>query len=195
MEPPLSAWRLLIDTATPQLVVALDHPERGQFVHAEAIGRRQAELLPSVVADLFAAAGLQMQRPPVSQIIVGTGPGSYTGVRIGTSYAMALGRAWNAELLGLCSLTGLLTDRPESGTVQAPAFDARKGQVYAAVYRRDAAGWRCLHPPEKMSEEDWIALAQRHGAARLSGEMWPAIMLNAAESLAEENAPEKLLYL
>jgi len=63
---------------------------------------------------------------PYDQIVLGTGPGSYTGLRVGAAMAQALAFGWNIPLLTACSLFAFA---PSSGPF-AVALDARLGGLY-----------------------------------------------------------------
>jgi len=117
---------LALDTATPWLTLALAWPGGSVQVSRE-VGRAHAELLPGTVQALFAEAGLPLR---ADAVVIGTGPGSYTGVRVGASYALGLGRVWGAPVLGVSTLEALVG----GDGVQGVSLDARKGNVYAARY-------------------------------------------------------------
>ncbi|MFC4455806.1 tRNA (adenosine(37)-N6)-threonylcarbamoyltransferase complex dimerization subunit type 1 TsaB [Deinococcus sonorensis] len=119
---------LALDTATPHLSLALLGPDVALSRVVE-VGRAHAERLPQEVQALFQEAGLPLR---AGRIVVGTGPGSYTGLRVGASYALGLGRAWTVPVLGVSSLEAL-GDMQEGEL--AVSMDARKGQVYGAIYR------------------------------------------------------------
>ncbi|GGJ63996.1 tRNA (adenosine(37)-N6)-threonylcarbamoyltransferase complex dimerization subunit type 1 TsaB [Deinococcus aquiradiocola] len=119
---------LSIDTGTPHLALGLTHPG-GRTDRVTEVGRAHAERLPGELEALFLEAGLPKR---ADLIVVGTGPGSYTGLRVGASYALGLGRAWGAPVVGVSTLEAL-TGRVD-GTL-AVSMDARKEQVYGAVFR------------------------------------------------------------
>ena len=126
--PP--AVTLALDTATPYLTLALSWPG-GALERVQEVGRASAERLADETRALFAEAGLPFQ---AQTIVIGTGPGSYTGVRVGASYALGLTRVWGAEVRGVSTLESLVRgDGP-----QAVSLDARKGNVYSAVYEVSA---------------------------------------------------------
>jgi len=113
--------------------------------------------LPGAIDDLRAAAGLSIR--DVGALAVGTGPGSFTGLRIGISYAKGISMAAGCELVGIPSfdamaLAALERNNIDEGRLVCVVMDARKGEVYAALYRVVADGL------EKLSGELVIALEQ-----------------------------------
>lgn len=145
---------LALDTATPFLTLALAW-EGGELQSCEEVGRLHAERLPDAARALFGRAGLPFR---AHELVIGTGPGSYTGVRVGASYALGLGRAWGAPVRGVSTLEAL-AGAAGNGRV-AVSLDARRGNVYGAVY--EVAGGvvaRTLHAPGKRALEDFVALA------------------------------------
>ncbi|WP_246580703.1 tRNA (adenosine(37)-N6)-threonylcarbamoyltransferase complex dimerization subunit type 1 TsaB [Deinococcus aestuarii] len=153
--PPVT---LALDTATPFLTLAVMWPG-GERQFSEEVGRAHAERLADAVRAMFGEAGLPFR---ADRIVIGTGPGSYTGVRVGASYALGLGRAWGVPVLGVSTLEGLVRgpggETPE-GRV-AVSQDARRGQVYGAMYGvRGGAVSDVIHPPAKRPLEEFEALA------------------------------------
>ena len=180
---------LALDTSTPFLTLALQWPG-GELAAAERIERAHAERLADGVQALFNEAGLAFQ---AERVVIGCGPGSYTGVRIGASYALALARVWGAPLLGVSTLCSLL---PAGAGRYAPALDARKGQVYGALYEVTAQGVTQLLAEAKYPAGEFSDLAGARGAAlRLDTVPSGLSLIRAAEHLGQ-NAPEQhLSYL
>ncbi len=113
--------------------------------------------LPGAVEELLRTAGLAIG--DVGAIAVGTGPGSFTGLRIGLSYAKGVAMAAGCALVGVpgfdaIALSALERNNTEPGRLVCIIVDARKGEVYAALYRVVADGL------EKLSEEVVVALEQ-----------------------------------
>lgn len=94
-------------------------------------GSCSAVLLPTVAAVLE-AAGLEGIR--LGGIAVSTGPGSYTGLRIGIATAIGLSAGWRTGLKGVPTLRTLAWQSGSRHPVLA-AVRARKGEVFAAVFR------------------------------------------------------------
>lgn len=94
--------------------------------------------LPDLVDAAMAEAGLRMA--DLAAIAVGIGPGSFTGLRVGLSYAKGLIIASSLKLVGISSLDAMAlcgATRPEAsaGTAICPLIDARRGEVYTSLYR------------------------------------------------------------
>ncbi len=123
---------LALETATPYLSIGLLRLEDGREVSAveriERVDRSHAERALEYIQDVFRDAKIE---PFADLIVVGTGPGSYTGVRVAASLGLGLARAWNAGALGVPTLEAVAASR--DGTV-AVTWDARKGSVYCALY-------------------------------------------------------------
>jgi len=144
---------LAIDTATPQ----------GRFAVAEGavllayqpynVSGSYADALLPVIDTVLAAAGRRLDE--VARIGVTDGPGSFTGVRIGVATAKALAWALDAELHAVSTLAAMATallGADPGRDLAVPVLDARRGEIFAAVYRRrggwvdDLAAPACLPP-------------------------------------------------
>lgn len=117
----------VIDTEVPQ-------PLAAGFV---AMERGHAEALPPMVAEVMAVSGLVLSQ--IDRIAVTTGPGTFTGVRIGLAFARGLGLARGIPVIGLDSLTAIAANETRRGPLLVVS-DARNDEIYAAAY--DAS----LHP-------------------------------------------------
>lgn len=157
----MSQTVLALDTATPFLTLALRWA-RGERLLSTEVGRAHAELLADAVAVLYAEANLPLR---ADVVVIGTGPGSYTGVRVGASYALGLARVWNAPVLGVPTLEALTHQAPDGPL--ATSLDARKGNVYGAVYQvKSGVVQAVLSAPAKHTEAEFADLAQSFGAKR-----------------------------
>ena len=89
-----------------------------------------SELLPAV-AQAMERAGIDW--PELGAIAVGVGPGGFTGLRIGVATARALAAASGAELRPVSSLRALAAGMGPD-LLSLPLIDARRGQLFAALY-------------------------------------------------------------
>ncbi|MFJ6751446.1 MULTISPECIES: tRNA (adenosine(37)-N6)-threonylcarbamoyltransferase complex dimerization subunit type 1 TsaB [unclassified Streptomyces] len=122
---------LALDTATPAVTVALHDGSRVLAESRQVDARRHGELLLPAVDRVLAEAGVKLDA--VSDLVVGVGPGPYTGLRVGLVTAATFGAALDVPVHGLCSLDGLAyaagLDEPF-----VVATDARRKEVYWARY-------------------------------------------------------------
>ena len=135
--------RLIIDTATPILSVALFDDNRVIGHHQATIGRGHAELLVPVIAALPGGGR-------ADTIMVGCGPGSFTGIRIAIAAARALALAWGAVLHGFDTLAlieagGRIANDLSPTTPIAVACDGGHGEWFVA----DAPGQSCALSPDR----------------------------------------------
>ncbi|MDT0308542.1 tRNA (adenosine(37)-N6)-threonylcarbamoyltransferase complex dimerization subunit type 1 TsaB [Streptomyces sp. DSM 44917] len=128
---------LALDTATPAVTAALHDGTRVLAAAREVDARRHGELLLPAVDRVLAEAGRELVE--VTALVVGTGPGPYTGLRVGLATAAALGAALAVPVHGVCTLDALAWEAAESGLagLAGPflvATDARRKEVYWARY-------------------------------------------------------------
>lgn len=127
-----------------ELILALETSARGPSV-AVRLGAREIEveleparahagdLLPALdrtLRELGASPG------EVTAVLVGTGPGSYTGLRVGIATALGIARGAGAVLRGVPSGETLCFGELEPGEEASVLLDARAGELYFAHYRR-----------------------------------------------------------
>lgn len=94
---------LAIDTSSPLASVALLRGDAVLFDHSFAAGRKHSSQLFAVLEEALAIVPAR----ELTRIVVGLGPGSYAGVRIGLSAAIGLSVASGAKLVGIPSIVGL----------------------------------------------------------------------------------------
>ncbi|MEU9009845.1 tRNA (adenosine(37)-N6)-threonylcarbamoyltransferase complex dimerization subunit type 1 TsaB [Streptomyces sp. NPDC048479] len=122
---------LAVDTATPAVTAALHD---GSSVVAESSrvdARRHGELLLPAVDRVLAEAGVKLDA--VTGLVVGVGPGPYTGLRVGLVTAATFGSALGVPVYGVCTLDGLAYASGLDGPFVV-ATDARRKEVYWARY-------------------------------------------------------------
>lgn len=139
---------LALDTSTLTLSLAL--VERGGAVRAEAaVGppRKQSELLPLAIQDFLAAQGVALA--DLEGFLVGLGPGSFTGLRIGLATLKGLGYALGKNVAGASSLAAVALDAPEGAACFAIA-EAKKGELYLGRYVRQGRALTAFGPEEAL---------------------------------------------
>lgn len=181
------ALHLGIDTATPFLALALWTAEEGVLVAcAPRVERQHGALWLPTLERALAEAG--RERDALRAVGVGVGPGSYTGVRVGLAAARGLARALGVPIGGGDTLAAIAHGALHDGETGIATLDARRGFVYAGVYRIEGAEVRVLEEPHKTTE---AALRERWPAARWLSDLPPDAALHARQA-AMGRAPDAL---
>jgi tRNA threonylcarbamoyladenosine biosynthesis protein TsaB len=140
-----TAPMLAIDTATSHGGVAIG---RAGEVLAEVVisqTARHSELLLSAIDFALHAAGID--RTELGGVVVGAGPGSFTGVRIAAATARGIAAALDVPLHAYSSLAALAAAAGRGASPVCAMFDARRGEVYAGCYAFEDAHIRTLLAP------------------------------------------------
>ena len=124
-----------IETSTPVCSVALADSDRVLAEYTLDVGTQHAERLSPMVQRILADTGLTAS--DLEGVAVAAGPGSFTGLRIGMSTAKGLCLASGLPLMAVPTLEGLALRAAVAGLPVCPMLDARRGEVYAGVYRLD----------------------------------------------------------
>ena len=148
---------LAIDTSTAACTAAL-FDEAGQCVASrdEVIGRGHSERLVPMLDEL-----LDGRR--ADSVLVGVGPGSFTGIRVGIAAAQGLAIAWNCELAGMSSLALLAAGAGAEGPV-ASAVDGGHGELFVQQF-----DGRTLEPANDLLNLPPADAAQRISASLVVG--------------------------
>ncbi|MGW7262540.1 tRNA (adenosine(37)-N6)-threonylcarbamoyltransferase complex dimerization subunit type 1 TsaB [Streptomyces sp. NPDC054842] len=142
---------LALDTATPAVTVALHDGTSVVASSSQVDARRHGELLLPAVDRVLAEAGTRIDS--VTGVVVGVGPGPYTGLRVGLMTADTFGLALGVPVHGLCTLDALAygsgLDEPF-----VVATDARRKEVYWARYAdaRTRVGEPAVDRPAEIAE-------------------------------------------
>jgi tRNA threonylcarbamoyladenosine biosynthesis protein TsaB len=166
---------LAIDTALDACAAGVLDTETGKLVAQESIAmkRGHAEALMPLIARVMKASGLAFAA--LDRIAVTTGPGSFTGLRVGLSAARGLALAANKPVVGVTTLSAYAAPAlSESGEQPViTAIDARHDQVY---FQAVSGNGSSLIRPRVAPIEEALG-ASRFGAPHLLG--------NAARMLAD----------
>jgi tRNA threonylcarbamoyladenosine biosynthesis protein TsaB len=115
-----------------------------------------ADALLPVIEEMLEHSGHRKQ--DLSAIGVTVGPGSFTGVRIGVATAKGLAWGLGCDLVGVTSLAAmaaaLLDDNPEA-ELAVPVLDARRGEVFSGVFRRDGSWVHAVVEAAARTPDQW----------------------------------------
>ena len=151
---PSAAAVLAIETSTRAPSIALRLADGALTVRElDGEGAHASDLAPAV-ADLLGAAGVSAQ--DLRRLIVGTGPGSLTGLRVGAATAIGLARVVDAELWGVPSLAAVALASRDAGARGrlVHVHDIRGGHVAIAEF---------------VAEDSELGLAWAPGQDRFNG--------------------------
>ena len=170
---------LAIDTALDARAAAVLDTEAGQLIaqESQAMKRGHAEALMPLIGRVIAASGTAFAS--LGRVAVTTGPGSFTGLRVGLSAARGIALAANIPVVGVTTLTAyaapIVSQNAEHPVISV--IDARHDQVYLQVVSGN--GSALVRPRVAPMEEALEAC--RFGApyvvgnaAGLLGERWPS---------------------
>jgi tRNA threonylcarbamoyl adenosine modification protein YeaZ len=175
---------LALDTSTAACTAALFDGSGACVARAdEVIGRGHSERLVLMIAEILAGRS-------ADRILVGVGPGSFTGLRVGIAAAHGLAIGWDCELLGMSSLALIAAGAPTKTEV-AVAVAGGHGELFVQQFEaatRQPTSPPRNHPPAQAAEVISADLVLGSGAAALidargwgeGREAWPT----AADALA-----------
>ncbi len=125
---------LALDCSTLTLSLALLRTD-GTLLEHRLVGppQRQSEILPGEIEAILKAQGHTLKE--VTGFVVGLGPGSFTGLRIGLSTAKGLAYALKVPIAGVSSLAALALEGP-LGTELFSCAVVKKGELYVGRYKR-----------------------------------------------------------
>jgi tRNA threonylcarbamoyladenosine biosynthesis protein TsaB len=143
-----------LDTSTPASAACVLRDDGQAFEVVPAVDELGAP--PAHSRDLLVRVADSMERAGIGfedldAVAVGTGPGSFTGLRVGIATARAVAAAHDLELRAVSSLAALAAgiDAP----ARLPLIDARRGEVFAALHGSEGERWPpFVAPPEKVAE-------------------------------------------
>jgi tRNA threonylcarbamoyladenosine biosynthesis protein TsaB len=173
---------LAIDTALGACAAAVFDTAQGEIIASESLlmDRGHAEALIPLMSRVM--TGAAMPFGALGRIVVTTGPGSFTGMRVGIAAARGLGVATKVPVVGVTTLSAFAAPylAADERTPVAAAIDARHQHVYLQVF---GAGGRTLVAPRLMPIEEALRAALQN-AARIVG--------SAARAVAEAGDARRL---
>ncbi len=136
---------LAADTATPSCSVAILDDETVRMEVSGNMAKTHARSLMPIIDHTLQASGLPLSA--IDAFAVTTGPGSFTGLRIGISTLKGLASAMDRPLVGISTLEALASQFTGSSILICPLIDARKKEVYFGQYRWMDGHFAMAAPP------------------------------------------------
>jgi tRNA threonylcarbamoyladenosine biosynthesis protein TsaB len=139
---------LALDTSGKYCSMAL---LRDSEVLASTRGIREEPYASRVFSDLgqiLRQTGVQLEQ--IELFAVARGPGSFTGLRVGLAAVKGWAEVWSRPIAAVSVLEAIAAQASESAQLVVAVVDARGGQVFGGVYRRDKSGSRLALQGEEM---------------------------------------------
>lgn len=125
---------LAIHSTTPSLGVALVRNGGVALERSLPPDRKHVENVAGLIEDVLKGAHCDLGH--VDAFAVTTGPGSFSGIRIGLAVAKGMALALRKPLIGVSCLEALAWQSLAEGESGVPIIDARRGELYTALYRK-----------------------------------------------------------
>lgn len=154
---------LNIETATTVCSVALSENGKLLSLKEENKGLKHAENITLFIMHVLKESGKKIT--DLDAVAISSGPGSYTGLRIGASTAKGLCYALDKPLISVSTLQSLtlnaITKISEASTLFCPMIDARRMEVFCAVYD-DQLNETEIPSPKIIDENSFSTLLKSH---------------------------------
>jgi tRNA threonylcarbamoyladenosine biosynthesis protein TsaB len=177
-----------IDTATQQVGCAIGGHEGVLASFHSSRGRRHAENLTPGIDFIRRQARIDLDE--ISVVAVDVGPGLFTGLRVGVAAAKAIASALRVPMIGVASLDLLAFPVRYTHRLIASVVDARRAEVFYALYRQVPGGVQRLSSYQVGSPDDLYnellatgeeCLAVGDGARRYADQLRDLVTVEVAE--------------
>lgn len=150
-------------------------------------GRDQAARLLPAIGEILARAGIA--RREIDLVAVTTGPGSFTGVRVGLAAARGLAVGLGVPLAGVPTTSVLLSQAPSAGRLAVAAVDTHLGDWFCAIGEGEAL-------PFATSTADLVARLSGRACTVVGRDAAPlvaALAANGTDAIGEDAAPDPVV--
>ena len=124
-----------IDTSSKFLGIALAEDKSIIIEESHLLDRKHSSQLVPKIKEMLERSSLSIDE--VDAFVIGLGPGSFTGLRIGVSTVKGFGIATKKPCIGIPSIDSLALNVDGEGRAIVPVIDAKREQLYTAIYRRE----------------------------------------------------------
>ena len=172
-----------IDSSTQVNTIAL--LQDGQLLCEAVLNTRKnhSQRLMPMMDILLKEAGLTIEN--VDGVAVSSGPGSFTGLRIGMTTAKALAWSLNKPLVGIPSLDGVAFNAQGVTGIICPILNARRSEVYTALYKMDKGKLKRMSDYMALEPVELIKRLQNHNQITLLGDGIEEFISIFAEKLGD----------
>jgi tRNA threonylcarbamoyladenosine biosynthesis protein TsaB len=146
---------LTIDTSGAHGSVALCEDEKVLVQRSERTKAGHSTFLLPALSELLAETGWKIN--DLDRIVCVSGPGSFAGIRVGIASAKGLSFATGVPIVGVGSLKALAWGARDKEKILCPILDAKKKQVYTALFKSDGKGGLTRIMPDSSLTLDQLA--------------------------------------
>lgn len=162
---------LAIDCATSACSAALWLDGEPGPARRAVMQRGHAEMLMPMVAEIMAEAGLDFAG--LRAVAVTTGPGAFTGIRIGLSAARGFALAAGLPLIGVTTLEAVAAAQDSEGHALLVALDSKRDDIYVQMFGPDGTAWG---EPGSLPVDEIDAILPPGQTVALAGDMADAVL-------------------
>lgn len=152
---------LALDSAGLVASVAIAEEENLLVEYTMNFKKTHSETLLPMIDAMVELTGVDLKE--IDAIAISAGPGSFTGLRIGSATAKGLGMALKKPLISVSTLEGMAYHFVESNALICPIMDARRKQVYTGIYRFVDGEFRIVMDGDAMSVEELMQRVNEMG--------------------------------
>ncbi len=185
---------LAFDSTAKAASVAVCEDERLLGLYTVDNGLTQSELLMPMAENLLHS--LKLSFSDIELLAAAVGPGSFTGVRIGVSLVKGIAFGRDIPCAAVSTLEALAENISTLRGILVPAMDARRGQVYTAIFTSDGVGAKRITEDAAISTEELAERLKGYGEEKiyLSGDGYEVARRALEKSgIHTENTPELLI--
>lgn len=150
---------LAVDTAEARGSIALRQEGRLACFREHASDEEYSSWLLPAVHDVLHESGSKLEN--VALLAVATGPGSFTGLRVGLTTVKAWAEVYGTPVAGISRLEALAHRGPKSASYLAACYNAQRGQIFGGLFRRAASGIEAVAPEAVLEPGDFLGLVSR----------------------------------
>lgn len=146
---------LALDTSNQPLSVAVLVDGKMQASETLTTHKKHAEFLLPVIEDLVQKSGLTPVE--IDRVVAAVGPGSYTGIRMATTFAKSFASTLNKELVAVSSLLTLALNIRAENVLINPIFDGRNQNMFTGLYQWQNGQLESVIADQHTNVNDWLA--------------------------------------
>lgn len=147
------SWVLGIDTSSAELSLGLVYNGKPFLSINRYIKNSHAEHITDIVKYTLRSADISSQ--DISHVVVSTGPGSFTGLRIGVSFLKGLFLTHNTKALALSSMTTLAASLHHTDCTILSAMDGRQGNIFCEGFKKEGTSLSTTLEKARISVEEF----------------------------------------